>query len=201
MRPVRIGCSGWSYDDWRGAFYPDDVPRKRWLETYAETFDTVEVNNTFYRLPKQSAVAGWAEQTPPDFLFACKASRYLTHIKRLQSVAEGAARFLAVLEPLRDAGKLGPILWQLPGELPPRRRASRGGASRRSRTGATPSSSAIPPGSTKPSTDSSPRQARRWSSATTPGVRFIERRSSASWTYIRFHRGTAGAPATTPTPS
>ncbi len=112
MRPVRIGCSGWSYDDWRGAFYPADVPRKRWLETYAETFDTVEVNNTFYRLPKQSAVAGWSEQTPPGFLFACKASRYLTHIKRLQTVAEGAARFLALLEPLREAGKLGPILWQ-----------------------------------------------------------------------------------------
>jgi uncharacterized protein YecE (DUF72 family) len=117
MQPVRIGCSGWSYDDWRGSFYPEDLPRRRWLERYAETFDTVEVNNTFYRLPARSSVAAWAEQTPADFLFACKASRYLTHVKRLRGIDEGASRFVDALAPLRDAGKLGPILWQLPGNF------------------------------------------------------------------------------------
>jgi uncharacterized protein YecE (DUF72 family) len=102
------------YDDWRGRLYPQGAPKRRWLELYAETFDTVEVNNTFYRLPKPEAVAGWAKQTPAGFLFAVKASRYLTHIKRLTDVSEGIERFYAPLEPLREAGKLGPVLWQLP---------------------------------------------------------------------------------------
>jgi uncharacterized protein YecE (DUF72 family) len=124
VKPVRIGCSGWNYKDWRGVVYPEGLPARRWLERYAELFDTVEVNNTFYRLPSEKAVAHWVEQTPDGFLFTVKASRYLTHIKRLAdapekgfALAEGIKRFYAPLEPLRQAGKLGPVLWQLPGNF------------------------------------------------------------------------------------
>ena len=78
---VRVGLSGWNYSHWRGGvFYPPRLPASRWLEFYAERFDTVEVNSTFYRLPRVDAVARWLEQTPADFLFSVKASRYLTHI-------------------------------------------------------------------------------------------------------------------------
>ena len=113
-RPVRVGCSGWVYRDWRGPFYPKDLAQRRWLEHYSSRFSTVEVNNTFYRLPSREAVAGWAEQTPADFAFAVKASRYLTHVKRLRDLGEGYSRFAERIEPLREANKLGPILWQLP---------------------------------------------------------------------------------------
>ena len=80
MNAVRIGCSGWQYDSWRGGLYPEREPKRRWLELYAEQFDTVEVNSTFYRLARRSAVEGWVAQTPPGFTFAVKASRYLTHV-------------------------------------------------------------------------------------------------------------------------
>jgi uncharacterized protein YecE (DUF72 family) len=86
----------------------------RWLEHYATLFDTVEVNNTFYRLPKRDAVANWVERTPDDFIFTIKASRYLTHIKRLTKMREGVARFAERIEPLLESPKMGPILWQLP---------------------------------------------------------------------------------------
>jgi uncharacterized protein YecE (DUF72 family) len=111
---VRIGCSGWNYRDWRGAFYPDRLPARRWLECYAEHFDTVEVNTTFYRLPSRDAVANWVAQTPDGFGFAVKASRYLTHIRRLRDVADGMARLGERIEPLTDAGRLIATLWQLP---------------------------------------------------------------------------------------
>jgi uncharacterized protein YecE (DUF72 family) len=118
---LRIGCSGWNYDDWRERLYPKGMGPARWLAEYARHFDTVEVNATFYRLASRKGVERWAEQTPADFCFAVKASRYLTHVKRLADapdkgfeLREGIARFCAPLEPLTDAGKLGPILWQLP---------------------------------------------------------------------------------------
>jgi uncharacterized protein YecE (DUF72 family) len=114
---VRIGCSGWNYRDWRERVYPAGTPARLWLQTYATIFDTVEVNTTFYRLPSRDAVANWAAQTPPDFLFAVKASRYLTHIKRLTDLGRGVERFYERIEPLIDAGKLGPVLWQLPGNF------------------------------------------------------------------------------------
>jgi uncharacterized protein YecE (DUF72 family) len=114
MKPVRIGCSGWQYDDWRGRLYPQKEPKRRWLELYAAKFDTVEVNSTFYRLARREAVAGWVRQTPENFLFAVKASRYLTHIRRLVNIREGIKRFYEPIEPLMQAGRLGPVLWQLP---------------------------------------------------------------------------------------
>jgi uncharacterized protein YecE (DUF72 family) len=114
MALAHIGCSGWNYRHWREAFYPRGLPAARWLEHYAATFDTVEVNATFYRLPTRKAAESWTRSTPPGFLFAVKASRYVTHVKRLRDVAAGIPRLLAPLEPLVEAGKLGPILWQLP---------------------------------------------------------------------------------------
>jgi uncharacterized protein YecE (DUF72 family) len=94
--------------------YPPGVPVKRWLEHYATLFDTVEVNSTFYRLASRDAVAGWVEQTPDDFVFALKASRYLTHVRRLTDMDRGVRRFYDGIEPLVRTPKLGPILWQLP---------------------------------------------------------------------------------------
>jgi uncharacterized protein YecE (DUF72 family) len=117
MRPARIGCSGWNYADWRGPVYPEGEPQRRWLELYAQRFDTVEVNTTFYRLPRREAVANWVKQTPDDFIFAVKASRYLTHIKRLTELGDGVARFYERIEPLIEARRLGPVLWQLPGNF------------------------------------------------------------------------------------
>jgi uncharacterized protein YecE (DUF72 family) len=114
MHDVRIGCSGWSYRGWVGGLYPDGLGARHWLERYAEVFDTVEVNATFYRLAKAKSAASWAEQVPEGFLFAVKGSRYLTHMRRLREIADGVARFWEPLQPLREAQKLGPVLWQLP---------------------------------------------------------------------------------------
>jgi uncharacterized protein YecE (DUF72 family) len=117
-KAVHIGCSGWNYKDWRGILYPEGLPVRRWLERYAELFETVEVNNTFYRLPSSEAVANWVEQTPRDFVFAVKASRYLTHVKRLRNMRQGVKRYFAAIRPLADSPKLGPVLWQLPANFP-----------------------------------------------------------------------------------
>jgi uncharacterized protein YecE (DUF72 family) len=112
---VYIGCSGWNYKHWRnGVFYPPRLPASRWLEFYAERLSTVEVNATFYRLPRRSNVKHWMEQTPSGFLFTVKASRYLTHIKRLRGLRAGLKRFYARIAPLARSPKMGPVLWQLP---------------------------------------------------------------------------------------
>jgi uncharacterized protein YecE (DUF72 family) len=114
VEAVHIGCSGWNYRDWRERVYPAGLPPRRWLEYYATLFDTVEVNSTFYRLASPKAVAAWIEQTPEGFIFSLKASRYLTHIRRLRDIEQGAGRFYEGIEPLVGTPKLGPILWQLP---------------------------------------------------------------------------------------
>jgi uncharacterized protein YecE (DUF72 family) len=112
---IHIGCSGWNYAHWRnGTFYPAHLPTSRWLDYYAERFDTVEVNATFYRLPTRRSTARWAGQTAEGFLFAVKVSRYLTHVVRLRDAATHLALLLERLEPLDGAAKLGPLLWQLP---------------------------------------------------------------------------------------
>jgi uncharacterized protein YecE (DUF72 family) len=111
---VHIGCSGWAYPHWRERFYPKEVPQRSWLTYYADHFDTVEINNTFYRLPKPSAVEGWAANSPPGFLFAVKISRYMSHIKRLTMVETGLKRFYEPLQSLTESEKLGPLLWQFP---------------------------------------------------------------------------------------
>jgi uncharacterized protein YecE (DUF72 family) len=111
---VRVGCSGWNYRSWRGQLYPVGLPARNWLEAYAARFDTVEVNSTFYRLASRDAVARWVTQTPDSFLFAVKASRFLTHVKRLANIGDAIGRFYERIEPLVEADRLGPVLWQLP---------------------------------------------------------------------------------------
>ena len=113
-RPVRVGCSGWNYASWKEPFY-EGRPARTWLEHYACHFDTVEVNNTFYRLPRRDSVAAWERTVPQGFCFAVKISRYITHIKRLRDLGEPVGRFRACIEPLR---KRGPFLWQLPPNFP-----------------------------------------------------------------------------------
>jgi uncharacterized protein YecE (DUF72 family) len=112
-RPVRIGCSGWNYASWKDEFY-EGRPARLWLEHYARHFDTVEVNNTFYRLPNTAAVANWERTAPGGFTFTIKMSRYLTHIKRLTELGQGLDRFYERIGPLLRSRKMGPLLWQLP---------------------------------------------------------------------------------------
>jgi uncharacterized protein YecE (DUF72 family) len=109
---AQVGTSGWQYSYWKESFYPSDVAQSRWLEYYATRFSAVEVNNTFYRLPSATTFTNWAARTPGDFVFALKASRYLTHMKRLREPEEPVARILERVQPL--GAKLGPILLQLP---------------------------------------------------------------------------------------
>ncbi len=112
-RPLlRVGCSGWQYRHWRGDFYPATVPGSRWLEHYAATFDTVELNNSFYRLPESHSFTAWQERVPPGFLFAVKASRYLTHQTKLVEPGRPVERLVERATHLGAA--LGPLLYQLP---------------------------------------------------------------------------------------
>src|SRR5277367_4395907 len=110
--PMKIGTSGWQYRDWRGGLYPQGVPQRLWLEQYAQRYQTVENNNSFYRLPPRETFEGWRERTPDDFVMAVKASRYLTHVRKLRDPAEPVARLLGAASGLGP--KLGPILVQLP---------------------------------------------------------------------------------------
>ncbi len=110
--PLLVGTSGWQYRDWRGAFYPDRLPAARWLEHCAAVFPTVENNGTFYRLAAPATFADWQARTPDGFQMAIKASRYLTHIRRLRDPAEPVARLMAAAGRLGDG--LGPVLLQLP---------------------------------------------------------------------------------------
>jgi uncharacterized protein YecE (DUF72 family) len=107
-----IGCSGWNYKTWRKTFYPADLPPSRWLQYYSEQFDTVEANGTFYRLPDVSTFKAWREQTPGSFVMAVKASRFLTHMKRLMNPEEPLKRLFSRASTLGP--RLGPVLYQLP---------------------------------------------------------------------------------------
>ncbi|MDQ3751912.1 MAG: DUF72 domain-containing protein [Actinomycetota bacterium] len=113
--PLYVGTSGWQYRHWKDRFYPSGMAQGAWLEHYAERFQTVEVNNAFYRLPDPGTFAAWAQRTPADFVVGVKASRYLTHIKRLREPQEPAERFLSHAAHL--GAKLGPVLLQLPPTL------------------------------------------------------------------------------------
>ena len=113
---VRIGCSGWQYRHWRGTFYPSTLTQARWFAHYALHFDTVEINNTFYRLPEPATFVKWREQAPRQFLYAVKASRFLTHMKKLKDPRDPLLRFF---DSARHLGShLGPILYQLPPRWP-----------------------------------------------------------------------------------
>jgi len=110
--PIRIGTSGWQYRHWRGVLYPPGVPQRRWLEHYAQQYATVENDGTFYRLPTRETFAHWRARTPDGFVMAIKASRYLTHIRRLRDPAEPVGRLLEAAAGLGP--RLGPVLLQLP---------------------------------------------------------------------------------------
>ncbi|MFQ5997296.1 MAG: DUF72 domain-containing protein, partial [Dehalococcoidales bacterium] len=110
-----IGTSGWHYDHWRDIFYPAKLAKAEWLAFYARHFDTVELNNSFYRLPSEAAFATWHDSSPPGFTFAVKVSRFITHIKRLKNSQEPLQTFITRAKILGE--KLGPLLYQLPPNL------------------------------------------------------------------------------------
>ena len=190
-RPVRVGCSGWNYASWKDEFY-EGKPARLWLEHYAQYFDTVEVNNTFYRLPLKTSVARWVEETPTKFVFALKASRYLTHVKRLTDLGSGIQRYYERLEPLARSPKLGPILWQLPANF--RRDDERLGAALE----------ALPPGRhcfefrhatwfVEPVYDLLRKHRAALVIGDRPEVKeFQSHELTADWTYVRFHYGSRG---------
>lgn len=112
---IRIGTSGWQYRDWRGTFYPQRMPVNGWLEYYSAAFGTVEVNNTFYKLPDAHVFAGWRDRTPQDFIVTVKANRFLSHIRRLKDPSSVIDRMMEATKHLGP--KLGPVLVQLPPNL------------------------------------------------------------------------------------
>ena len=107
-----VGTSGWYYDHWRHRFYPEKLAKAKWLDFYATHFNTIELNNSFYRLPSEAAFAAWRDSSPPNFAFAVKASRFITHIKRLKNTQEAVETFVSRARILGE--KLGPLLYQLP---------------------------------------------------------------------------------------
>ena len=109
---IRIGTSGWNYPHWQGLFYPEGEPKAKWLEYYARHFSTVEANTTFYHLPRPATVENWRKRTPASFLWTVKASRYITHIKKLRDPHDSLERFYEAIGGFGE--KLGPILFQLP---------------------------------------------------------------------------------------
>jgi uncharacterized protein YecE (DUF72 family) len=190
-RLVRIGCSGWNYASWKDEFY-EGRPARLWLHHYAQYFDTVEVNNTFYRLPLKTSVARWVEETPPRFVFAVKASRYLTHVKRLTDLGGGIQRYYERLEALARSPKLGPVLWQLPANF--RRDDERLGAALE----------AMPPGRhcfefrhaswfVEPVYDLLRKHRAALVIGDRPEVKeFQAHELTTDWTYVRFHYGSRG---------
>jgi uncharacterized protein YecE (DUF72 family) len=190
-RPVHIGCSGWNYQTWKDEFY-EGKPARLWLQHYARFFDTVEVNNTFYRLPLKTSVARWVEETPPQFLFAVKASRYLTHVRRLTDLGSGIERFYERLDPLVRTPKFGPVLWQLPANF------------RRDDDRLVTALAALPPGRhcfefrhaswfVDPVYDLLRRHGAALVIGDRPEVKkFQSLELTTDWTYVRFHSGSRG---------
>jgi uncharacterized protein YecE (DUF72 family) len=193
---VLIGTSGWQYRDWRGGLYPEGLAQRRWLEQYATQYLTVENNNSFYRLPAAQTFTGWRDRTPGDFVMAVKASRYLTHVRRLRDPAEPVARLLAAAAGLGP--KLGPILLQFPPNLP----ADPG---RLSACLAEFQVSELP-GQGRPRIAVEPRHPSWWSGEIRQvladhdaALCWADRRGrpvtplwrTAGWGYLRFHEGTA----------
>lgn len=117
MAQLFAGTSGWAYPSWKPAFYPEKLAQKKFLSHYSTQLNTVEVNFTFRQLVKESTIHNWMQDTPVGFRFGVKAHQVITHIKRLKSVEDFVPRFLATIEPLAAAGKLGPVLFQLPPNL------------------------------------------------------------------------------------
>lgn len=117
MAELFAGTSGWAYPSWKPGFYPDKLAQKKFLSHYATRLNTVEVNFTFRQLVKETTIQNWLQETPTHFRFGIKAHQVITHIKRLKGTEDFVPRFLATIEPLAAAGKLGPVLFQLPPNL------------------------------------------------------------------------------------
>ena len=117
MAQLFVGTSGWAYPSWKPDFYPAKLAQKKFLSHYATQLNTVEVNFTFRQLVKETTIQNWIQETPPHFRFGVKAHQVITHIKRLKGTEDFVPRFLATIEPLASAGKLGPVLFQLPPNL------------------------------------------------------------------------------------
>jgi uncharacterized protein YecE (DUF72 family) len=189
---IFVGTSGWQYGSWKGRFYPRGLAQRSWLQHYAARFPVVEVNNTFYRLPEEDTFDRWGEGSPPGFLFVVKASRYITHIRRLRDSREPVRLFWA--RATRLGGKLGPVLFQ----LPPTFRAD---------PGLLAEFLSFLPHEMRPAfefRDDSwrhddvlkllDRAGAAWVLADRPGVR-VPRIVTGGWSYIRFHQGRPGHPA------
>jgi uncharacterized protein YecE (DUF72 family) len=112
---IHIGCSGWVYKHWRGLFYPEGLPQKRWFERYSEEFDTVEINASFYRVPLAATFDAWRDKAPPEFRYAVKVNRFITHLKKLNECEPALNDFVALAR--RLGATLGPLLYQLPPSL------------------------------------------------------------------------------------
>lgn len=110
-----VGTSGWGYNPWKGTFYPQNLPNREWISYYAKHFDSVEINTTFYHLPRPQQIVNWEEMVPKRFTFAIKGSRYITHLKRLKEPGQGVKKMMRVL---RSRKKKGPIIFQLPPRFP-----------------------------------------------------------------------------------
>jgi uncharacterized protein YecE (DUF72 family) len=193
---VLIGTSGWQYRDWRGGLYPAGVAQRRWLEHYATQYVTVENNSSFYRLPAPETFDGWRERTPDDFVMAVKASRYLTHVRKLRDPAEPVARLMDGAG--RLGPKLGPILLQLPPTLtagPALLDACLREFAAAPRPGSAPLRIAVEPRHPSWWTD----EVRDILAAHDAALSWADRRGhpvaplwrTASWGYLRFHEGTA----------
>ena len=175
-------------------FYPEKLPQRRWLEHYATEFGTVEVNSTFYNLPSLKTVNTWLEQTPDDFRFTVKASRYITHIKRFNSPEKYVERFLTSIEPLREAGRLEAILWQCPPSF--KRNDERVDTALRVINERAPGRHAIELRNQTWFTKDAYELLRAHGAALVitddPDFPFAERELTTDWTYIRFHGGGRG---------
>jgi uncharacterized protein YecE (DUF72 family) len=183
---IWIGTSGWQYRHWKGTFYPDKLPQRQWLAHYTTMFPVVEVNSSFYNLPAEASFDRWREESPAEFVFVLKASRYITHIRRLRDPKDPVSLFWSRAVRLKD--KLGPILFQ----LPPRFRADvellRGFL-------------AVLPGEMRPAfefrddswqqdpvLESLDRAGAAWVMADRPGAK-VPQIVTGGWSYIRFHQG------------
>jgi uncharacterized protein YecE (DUF72 family) len=188
---IHVGTSGWQYADWRGRFYPRDLPQRLWLEHYAARFSTVEVNNTFYRLPEAEVFEDWRKRTPEGFVVTVKASRYLTHLRRLRDPAEPLDRLLSRARKLGP--RLGPVLYQLPPRFPVDVGLLRGLVVLLPDDVAAAFEFRDPSWRTDEVLEVLDGVGSAWVLADRPGVR-IEPIVTGGWTYIRFHQGTRSGP-------
>jgi uncharacterized protein YecE (DUF72 family) len=191
LMQVYVGTSGWQYRDWKGRFYPDDLPQREWLPYFSERFPCVEINNTFYMLPKGETFEKWRTGSADGFVFAVKASRYITHIRRLREADESVGRFWTNAR--RLGSKLGPVLFQLPPNFPadvPRLEAFLGLLP-------DPMRAAFEFRHASWDTDEVRRLLDERGCALVlpdrPGTRFVDH-VTGGWTYLRFHQGRLTGP-------